>query len=44
MALFRVPVPGGATYQVCANVPSNPTQCQTVDVNANDLEVVTFRF
>lgn len=39
---FRIAVPGGMTYEVCASLTVKQTQCRTVDVRANDLEIVQF--
>jgi hypothetical protein len=41
---FRVVVPGGSTFQVCAEVPAKPKQCRLVDVNTNDVETLVFEF
>jgi hypothetical protein len=41
---FRVLVPGGSTYQVCADVPTKRKQCRLVDVNTNDVETLVFEF
>lgn len=41
---FRIPVPGDTTYQVCADVPTQTKQCRTVDVSANDVQMLLFTF
>ncbi len=41
---FRVVVPGGSTFEVCAEVPSKPRQCRLVDVSVNDVQTVVFTF
>ena len=41
---FRVEVPGGTTYEVCAEVPGRPKQCRYMDVSSRDLETLVFTF
>lgn len=41
---FRISVPGGTTFEVCANLPGKTQQCRLVEVSRSDMEVVLFEF